>query len=32
VLLRARGVIGEQAFMEDFHKRWLYGEQGESAA
>jgi NAD(P)-dependent dehydrogenase (short-subunit alcohol dehydrogenase family) len=32
VLLRARRVFGEQAFMENFHKRWLYGEQGEDPA
>jgi NAD(P)-dependent dehydrogenase (short-subunit alcohol dehydrogenase family) len=32
VLLRARKIFGEQAFMENFHKRWLYGEQSPEAA
>ncbi len=32
VLLRARKIFGEQAFMENFHKRWLYGDTEEQAA
>jgi NAD(P)-dependent dehydrogenase (short-subunit alcohol dehydrogenase family) len=32
LLLRARRVFGEQLFMENFHKRWLYGETDDVTA
>lgn len=32
LLLRARRVFGDQLFMENFHKRWLYDETDEATA